>query len=92
MITSEKKPKAFVRREGMRNMGVEEKANATQAKLESKFSNIGKGKYGRILRLCHTPSADEYKKTLVIVTIGLLIFGVVGYAIYWLMSYLPGYF
>ena len=92
MITSEKKPKAFVRREGMRNMGVEEKANATQAKLESKFSNIGKGKYGRIIRLCHTPSADEYKKTLVIVTIGLLIFGVVGYAIYWLMSYLPGYF
>lgn len=76
----------------MRNMGVEEKANATQAKLESKFSNIGKGKYGRIIRLCHTPSADEYKKTLVIVTIGLLIFGVVGYAIYWLMSYLPGYF
>ena len=73
-------------------MGVEEKANATQAKLESKFSNIGKGKYGRIIRLCHTPSVDEYKKTLVIVTIGLLIFGVVGYGIYWLMSYLPGYF
>ena len=73
-------------------MGVEAKANEAQSKLESKFSNIGKGKYGRIFRLCHTPSADEYKKTLVIVSIGLAILGVVGFGIYWIMTYLPGYF
>ena len=73
-------------------MGVEAKANEAQSKLESKFSNIGKGKYGRIIRLCHTPSADEYKKTLVIVSIGLTILGVVGFGIYWIMTYLPGYF
>ena len=91
MITSEKKSTASATPE-VDIMGMEAKANAAQAKLESKFSNIGKGKYGRILRLCHTPSADEYKKTLGIVSIGLLILGVVGYAIYWMMSYLPGYF
>lgn len=73
-------------------MSVEAKATAAQAKLESKFSNIGKGKYGRILKLCHTPSVDEYKKTLVIVAAGLAVLGVVGYAVYWMMSYLPGYF
>ncbi len=77
---------------GVRIMGVEAKANAAQSKLESRFSNIGKGKYGRILRLCQTPSAEEYKKTLVIVTIGLAILGVVGFGIYWIMTYLPGYF
>jgi protein transport protein SEC61 subunit gamma-like protein len=91
VITSEKKSTASQAPE-VDIMGMEAKANAAQGKLESKFSNIGKGKYGRILRLCHTPSADEYKKTLGIVTIGLLILGIVGYAIYWVMSYLPGYF
>ena len=91
MITSEKKSTAS-RAPEVDIMGMEAKANAAQGKLESKFSNIGKGKYGRILRLCHTPSADEYKKTLGIVSIGLLILGIVGYAIYWVMSYLPGYF
>ena len=73
-------------------MSIEEKATAAQEKLESRFSKLGTGKYGRILRLCRTPTADEYKKTLVIVTAGLALLGVVGYAIYWLMSYLPGYF
>ena len=73
-------------------MSVDQKANEIQAKLENRFSNLGKGKYGRILRLSHTPSADEYKKTLVIVTIGLVILGIVGFGIYWGMSYLPDYF
>ena len=73
-------------------MNVDEKAQSTQDRLESRFSNIGKGKYGRILKMCRTPSKEEYKKTLVIVAIGLGILGIVGYAIYWIMSYLPGYF
>lgn len=73
-------------------MNVDAKAAEVQDKLESKFNSIGKGKYGRILKLCHTPSADEYKKSLVTVVIGLAVLGVVGYAVYWLMSYLPGYF
>lgn len=64
----------------------------TQDALESKFENLGKGKYGRILKMCRTPTADEYKKTLGVVAAGLLILGVVGFAIYWVMSYLPGYF
>ena len=73
-------------------MSVEAKATECQEKLESKVSNVGKGKYGRILRMCRTPTLDEYKKTMVIVTAGILILGVVGFGIYWLMSYLPGYF
>ena len=62
-----------------------------RASVEAK-EILDSGKYGRILRMCRTPTADEYKKTLVIVTAGLALLGVVGYAIYWLMSYLPGYF
>ena len=73
-------------------MSVETKATECQEKLESKVSNMGKGKYGRILKMCRTPTWDEYKKTMVIVTAGILILGVMGFGIYWLMSYLPGYF
>lgn len=83
---------AEMRRMGWKTMAVEAKAQDIQTKLESKFGNIGKGKYGRILKLCHTPSADEYKKSLLIVVAGLAVFGIVGYGIYWLMSYLPGFF
>lgn len=73
-------------------MSIEQKATAAQENLESKFSKIGTGKYGRILKMCRTPTTDEYKKSLLIVAAGLTLLGVVGFAIYWLMSYLPGYF
>ena len=73
-------------------MSIEQKATAAQESLESKFSKIGTGKYGRIIKMCRTPTADEYKKSLLIVAAGLTILGVAGFGIYWLMSYLPGYF
>lgn len=77
---------------GMLTMSVEEKATVCQDKLESKFSNIGKGKYGRIVKMCRTPTGDEFKKTIMITAAGVLVLGLAGYAIYWIMSYLPGFF
>ncbi|MBO5653890.1 MAG: protein translocase SEC61 complex subunit gamma [Candidatus Methanomethylophilaceae archaeon] len=73
-------------------MSIEEKATAAQENLESKFSKLGTGKYGRIIRMCRTPTTEEYKRSLLIVAAGLAVLGVVGFGIYWLMSYLPGYF
>jgi len=73
-------------------MSIEQKATAAQENLESKFSKLGTGKYGRIIKMCRTPSTEEYKRSLLIVAAGLAVLGVVGFGIYWLMSYLPGYF
>lgn len=73
-------------------MSIEEKASGTQEKLEAKFTKIGTGRYGRIIRMCRTPTGDQYKKSLIVVAVGLSILGIVGFAIYWVMSYLPGYF
>ncbi len=73
-------------------MSIEQRAMETQEALESKFENLGKGKYGRILKMCRTPTPEEYRKTLGIVAAGLLVLGLAGFVIYWLMSYLPGYF
>ncbi len=73
-------------------MSEESKVNGFQDKIESKFRNIGKGKYGRILKMARTPTRDEYKKTIAITGIGIIVLGALGFFIMWLMTYLPTYF
>ena len=63
-----------------------------QDEFESKAKGFGKGRYGRILKMAHTPSREEYTKTLYITGIGIILIGAVGFAIWWLMSVLPTYF
>jgi protein translocase SEC61 complex gamma subunit len=41
--------------------------------------------------MAHRPSWDEYKRIIMITGIGILIIGAVGFAIMWLMNYLPGH-
>lgn len=62
-----------------------------QKKLEEKASKIGKGKYGRILKMARKPDMDEYKKTLTICILGILLIGGLGFLIYWLWSNVPEY-
>ena len=68
------------------------KASDMQDKIESKFRNIGKGKYGRILKMARTPTPEEYRKTVTITGIGIIVLGALGFFIMWLMTYLPTYF
>lgn len=42
--------------------------------------------------MARTPSKDEYTKTVYITAIGIILIGAVGFAIWWLMTVLPGYF
>ena len=78
-------------KEGIR-MSIEEKASGIQDDLESKFRSIGKGRYGRVLRMAHRPAWSEYKRIVMITGIGILIIGAVGFGIMWIMNYLPGHF
>ena len=73
-------------------MSIEEKASEVQDGIESKFRNIGKGRYGRVLRMAHKPSWDEYRRIAMITGIGIVILGAAGFAIMWIMNYLPGHF
>jgi len=77
---------------GGRRMSIEEKASGVQEDLESRFRSIGKGRYGRVLKMAHRPDRAEYKRIVLITGAGILILGAVGFAIMWLMRYLPGYF
>ncbi|MCL1984677.1 MAG: protein translocase SEC61 complex subunit gamma [Methanomassiliicoccaceae archaeon] len=73
-------------------MSITEKASGTQDDLESKFRSLGKGRYGRVLRMARRPDKDEYKRIVMITGIGIIIIGALGFAIMWIMKYLPGYF
>ena len=70
---------------------VEESWNV-QGRIEGRFKNIGKGKYGRVLKMARKPENDEYIKVLQITGIGLALMGGLGFLIYWLWTQLPGYF
>ncbi|MDO5853726.1 MAG: protein translocase SEC61 complex subunit gamma [Thermoplasmata archaeon] len=70
----------------------ESMAYELQDEFESKAKGFGKGKYGRILKMAHTPSRDEYTKTLYITGLGIIAIGALGFVIWWIMSVLPNYF
>lgn len=70
----------------------ESMAYELQDEFESKARGFGKGKYGRILKMARTPSREEYKKTLYITGLGIIVIGAVGFIIWWIMSVLPHYF
>ncbi|EQD28280.1 protein translocase subunit Sss1, partial [mine drainage metagenome] len=62
-------------------MSIEEKLEAVQDKVERRFSNIGKGKYARIIKLAKKPTESEYIKVLLITGAGILFLGFLGFII-----------
>ena len=78
-------------REGT-DMDMEGKAWELQGNIESRFRKLGKGKYGRVLKMARKPTMDEYKKILQITGLGIFILGLVGFTIMWLMTYFPKMF
>lgn len=68
-------------------MSFDEKAMEIQDKVERRFSNLGKGKYSRLLRMAKKPDRDEYLKVLLITGAGIVLLGLVGFFIYLMMGY-----
>lgn len=64
-----------------------EKSWDLQRRIEEKTRHIGKGKYGRVLRMARKPSGEEYVRISQIVAIGLILLGGLGFLIYWLFQY-----
>ena len=59
-----------------------EKAWDLQNNLEAKRNRIGKGKYGRVLKMARKPTNDEYIKTSKITFVGILLIGGLGFLIF----------
>ncbi|MDD1768432.1 MAG: protein translocase SEC61 complex subunit gamma [Methanomassiliicoccales archaeon] len=73
-------------------MDVVGKSWEVQKDIEERVKHVGKGKYGRVLKMARKPSNEEYIRTVEITGLGLILIGGLGFLIYWLMVYLPGYF
>jgi protein transport protein SEC61 subunit gamma-like protein len=58
-----------------------------QRKIEEKTKHVGKGRYGRVIKMARKPTGDEYIKTTQITSIGLLLLGGLGFLIYWIFEY-----
>ena len=62
-----------------------------QETIEEKFRGLGKGNYGRVIKMARKPEYDEYMKTCGITGVGIVIIGGLGFAIYYLWVHLPNW-
>jgi len=62
--------------------GILGKAWAVQKKIDERQQRIGKGKYGRVLKMARKPTNEEYEKTTKIVGLAILLVGALGFVIY----------
>ena len=69
-----------------------EKGWEVQRRIEERLKRVGKGKYGRILKMARKPTQDEFSKVLIITGLGLLAVGALGFAIYFIMRYGGSFF
>jgi len=70
-------------------MDIIEKSLQIQKRIESRTKNLGKGKYGRVLKMARKPNREEYTKTLQITGVGLVIIGAMGFLIFLIWEKLP---
>jgi protein transport protein SEC61 subunit gamma and related proteins len=63
-------------------MDIVDKSREVQKDIDERVSKIGKGKYGRVIKMARKPTPDEYVKTITITGIGLLLIGGLGFLIY----------
>ncbi|MDX1612391.1 MAG: protein translocase SEC61 complex subunit gamma, partial [Candidatus Thermoplasmatota archaeon] len=62
--------------------GFVDKAWELQGRIESRASRVGKGKYGRVLRMARKPSQEEFNQTAKTTGLGLLVIGLIGFVIF----------
>ena len=60
-----------------------------QQKLEERFKRIGRGQYGRVLRLARKPTHEEFVKRSWVVGIGIGIVGAIGFVVYYIWLKAP---
>ncbi len=69
-----------------------EKSWEVQRRVEERLKRVGKGRYGRILKMARKPTSDEFSKVIIITGLGLLAVGALGFAIYFVMRYGGSFF
>jgi len=73
-------------------MDVVEKSWEVQKDIEERVKHVGKGKYGRVIKMARKPTNDEYIKTMTVTGLGMLLIGGLGFLIYLIWTTIPGFF
>ena len=68
------------------NKSFVDKAWDLQHNIEVRQKRIGKGKYGRVLKMARNPTNEEYAKSSKITGAGILLIGGIGFLVYLLAS------
>jgi len=66
--------------------GFIDRARDLQDRLEARRNRIGKGKYGRVLKMARKPTNEEFVKTSKITGAGMLLIGALGFAVFYIAS------
>ena len=64
---------------------------SSQDKIEERTKYIGRGRYGRVLKMARKPNSEEYTKTLQITGLGIVLLGGLGFLIFWIWTTEPGF-
>ena len=67
-----------------------DRAWEVQRRLENRTKALSQGKYGRVLRMARKPTGEEFTRVAKVTSLGVLIIGAIGFAVYYLMRFLPG--
>ena len=70
-------------------MGVVDTSEKMQNTVEDKFRNLGRGKYGRILKMARKPTYDEFMKIVWVTGLGIILIGALGFLVYLVIGELP---
>src|SRR6266581_335984 len=69
-----------------------DKSWEVQRRIEERAKRLGKGRYGRVLKMARRHTPDEYSKVVLITGLGIAAIGALGFVIYLVMRYGPGVF
>jgi protein transport protein SEC61 subunit gamma-like protein len=67
--------------------GIVEKGWDVQRRVEERAKRLGKGRFGRVLKMARKPTTEEYSRVVMITGLGLVLIGLAGFVIYWVMKY-----
>ena len=76
------------------NVGaVEEAVQGWQDGVEGRIKGLQTGSYARILKMARKPSKQEFRQTVIVCGIGMLVLGFIGFVMLWAMdTLLPDFF
>ena len=72
---------------------VEDTVQGWQDGIEGRIKGLQTGSYARILKMARKPSKQEFRQTVIVCGIGMLVLGLIGFVMLWGMdTLLPDFF